>query len=99
MLLAGAKSLFSKILKILHFVIVETEALTSLLAQAASRLHQAFRPKTRGAYTAMFKIFVAFCIYCKCALSEVNIKVILSFLECLVHNDCSACMIENCWGQ
>ena len=39
--------------------------------------------------------FVTFCIYCECALSQVNIKVILSILECLVHNDRSAYMIEN----
>ena len=43
----------------------------------------------------MFKIFVAFCIFCQCQLSSVDTKVILSFLECLVHNNCSGCMIEN----
>ena len=75
--------------------VVDTEALTSLSAKAASRLHQAFRPRTRGAYLTMFRTFVAFCVHTKCVLADVNIKVILSFLECLVINDCSVSMIEN----
>ena len=75
--------------------VVDTEALTSLSAKAASRLHQAFCPRTRGAYLNMFRTFVAFCVHTKCALADVNIKVILSFLECLVINDCSVSMIEN----
>ena len=79
----------------LHFVFPETEAMTSLSAIASSRLHQAFRPKTRSAYSSMFKICVAVCIFCQCQLSSVDTKVILSFLECLVHNNCSVCMIEN----
>ena len=69
--------------------------MTSLSASASSRIHQAFRPKTRSAYSSMFKIFVAFCIFCQCQLSNVDTKVILSFLECLVLNHCSVCMIEN----
>ena len=69
--------------------------MTSLFASATSRLHQAFRPKTSAAYTSMFKLFVAFCIYYQCQLFSVDTKIILSFLECLVHNDCSACMIAN----
>ena len=43
----------------------------------------------------MFKLFVAFRIYYQCQLCSVDTKIILSFLECLVHNDCSACMIAN----
>ena len=91
----GQKRLYIKILRDATLCFVETEALTSLSAQAASRLHQAFRPKTCGAYSSMFKIFVAFYIYCKFVLPNVNIKVILSFLECLVHNNFSVYMIEN----
>ena len=69
--------------------------MTSLSTSASSRLYQVFRPKTRSAYSSMFKIFVAFCLFCQCQLSSVDTKVILSFLECLVHNNCSVCMIEN----
>ena len=43
----------------------------------------------------MFKIFVAFCIFCQCQLSSVDTKGILSFVECLVHNNCSVCITEN----
>ena len=46
-------------------------------------------------YDAMFRTFVAFCIVTKCALVNVNVKVVLSFLECLAGNSCSACMIAN----
>ena len=68
--------------------------MTSLFASATSR-HQAFRPKTSAAYTSMFKLFVAFCIYYQCQLCSVDTKIILSFLECFVHNNGSACMIGN----
>ena len=61
----------------------------------ASRLHQAFRPRTRGAYLTMFRTFVVFCVHTRCVLLYVKIKVVLSFLECLVINDCSVSMIEN----
>ena len=43
----------------------------------------------------MFRIIVAFCIYSDVILVDVNVKFILSFLECLVHNQCSCAMIEN----
>ena len=74
---------------------VHNEALVSLSAKAASRLHQAFCPKTHGAYLNMFRTLVAFCIYIKCLLAEIDIKVVLSFLECLVINGCSTSMVEN----
>ena len=67
--------------------------LNSLSSKATDRLHLAFRPKTRSAYASMFKTFVAFCIYTKACI--VNVKVILSFLECLVVNSCSYCMVAN----
>ena len=41
------------------------------------------------------KVFVAFCVFMKVALSDVSIKVIVSFLECLVANECSASMVAN----
>ena len=43
----------------------------------------------------MFRVFVAFCVFMKVALSDVSIKVIVSFLECLVANECSASMVAN----
>ena len=69
--------------------------LDSLSSKATDRLNLAFRPKTRAAYTSMFKTFVAFCIYTKVSIVNVNVKVVLSFLECLVVNSCSYCMVAN----
>ena len=92
---AGLACYFTLILRDAMLCVVDTEALTSLSAKAASRLHQAFRPKTCGAYLNMFRTFVAFYIHIKCLLAEVDIKVVLSFLECLVINGCSASMVEN----
>ena len=69
--------------------------MATLTARAACRLHQAFIPKTKRAYTSMFKVFMAFCIVMKVAIHSVSVKVLLSFLECLVMNKCSATMVAN----
>ena len=69
--------------------------LKSLPKKAAVRTQAAFRPKTRQAYFRMFKVFLAFCICMDVSVARVNVEVILSFLECLVHNKCSVAMISN----
>ena len=79
----------------LHFVFVENEVVIPLSIKASARSMEAFRPKTRRAYDSMFRVFVAFCIYSGVILVDVNVKFILSFLECLVQNHCSCSMIEN----
>ena len=66
-----------------------------LSTQASSRVATAFRPKTRRAYTMMFKVFIAFCIVMKICLSDVSVKVLIAFFECLVVNKCSVSMISN----
>ena len=38
---------------------------------------------------------VAFCIVTKSCIVNVNVKMVLSFLECLVSNSCSCCMLAN----
>ena len=43
----------------------------------------------------MFRVFVVFCIFNGVVLVDVNVKVILAFLECLVQNKCSNAMVEN----
>ena len=83
------------ILKGTTLCVVDNEALKSLSTKAASRLHQAFQPRTCVAYLNMFRNFVAFCVYTKCLLTQVDIKVILAFLECLVINGCSTSVIGN----
>ena len=90
---AGA-CLFVLIVKLLHFVFVEHAALTPLASKASHRSQHAFRPKTR-AYHSMFRVFVAFCIFSEVLLVDVNVKVILAFLECLVQNKCSFTMVKN----
>ena len=67
----------------------------TLSTQASSHVAAAFRPKTRRAYTMMFKVFIAFCIMMKISLSNISVKVLLSFFECLVVNKCSVSMISN----
>ena len=66
-----------------------------LSQRAASRTQEGFRPKTRQAYTKMFRLFLAFCIYMQVALMEIDVNVIMSFCECLVVNNCSVSMIAN----
>ena len=69
--------------------------LTPLTKKAALRTHQAFRPKMRQTYDSMFRVFVAFCIISAVILPDINVEVIMSFLECLVENNCSCAMLEN----
>ena len=66
-----------------------------LAGKAMSRLHLAFRPKTSKVYTAMFRVFLAFCIYMKVTLQHLSVKVILAFLECLVCNKVSPAVLAN----
>ena len=63
----------------------------ALSAKATSRLHDAFRPKTKKELRA----FVAFCILMNVQLVKISVKVLLSFLECLVSNQYSATMVAN----
>ena len=65
------------------------------LEKAALRTHQPFRPKTCQAYDSMFKVFVAFCIVSGVILPDVNVIIVMSFLECPVQNHCSCVMSEN----
>ena len=83
------------IIKVLHFVFAENAVVTPLARKAALRTHQAFRPKTRQAYDAMFRVFVAFCIVAGVLMSDVNVEIVMSFLECMVQNHCSCAVLEN----
>ena len=74
--------------------VLENEALTSLNSKASDRLQLAFCPKTKKAYTTMFRTFIAFCIVTKSCFVNVNVKIVY-FLECLVSNSCSCCMVAN----
>ena len=78
----------------LYFV-SESHKMRPLVNKASTRLSKAFRTKTQAAYTAMFKVFIAFCIHMKVELCNLNVNVVLAFLECLLHNQCSPAMIVN----
>ena len=67
------------VLKGAKLCIVENEAMTSLSSKASDRLQLAFRSKTRKAY---FRTFIAFCIVTKSCIANVNVQMVLSFLEC-----------------
>ena len=78
------------------YCVVDNRRMQHLVQKASTRVGKAFRPKTQAAYTAMFKkVFIAFCIHMGVQLCKLNVNVILAFLECLLHNQCSAVMIAN----
>ena len=66
-----------------------------LSEKAAYRTQAAYRPKTRQAYKRMFVVFMAFCIHIRVLLHSVDVKILLSFLECLVSNNCTYSMLCN----
>ena len=70
-------------------------ALEVLSQKADSRTHAAYRPKTRQAYKRMFEVFLAFCIHMGVPIQSVNVKILLSFLECLVSNNIAYSMLCN----
>ena len=69
--------------------------MASLSAKVSARSQEDLRPKTRQAYFNMFRVFVAFCIFNKMLLSKIDEKVVMAFLESLVVNHCSTCVVTN----
>ena len=80
--------------RVLYFV-VGNMPLETLSEKAAFRTHAAYRPKTRQAYKRMFEVFLAFCIHKRVMLQNVDVKILLSFLECLASNNFSYSMLCN----
>ena len=93
--LAGACVVIHMFANSYYALFADNGALRSLSRRATHRTQEAFRPKTRQAYTKMFKVFLAFCIYMGVASVEIDVNVILSFCECLVANNCTASMVSN----
>ena len=60
-----------------------------------SHLNSAFRPSTQVAYRAMFRTFVAFCVYMCISWSQINVGILLAFLECLNVHGVSSSMQRN----
>ena len=69
--------------------------LETLSEKAAHRTEAAYRPKTRQAYKRMFEVFMAFCIHMRVLVHSVDVRILLSFLECLVINGCTYSMLCN----
>ena len=69
--------------------------LETLSEKAAHRTEAAYRPKTRQAYKRMFEVFMAFCIHMRVLVHSIDVRILLSFLECLVINDCTYSMLCN----
>ena len=81
-------------MQLLYFV-SKNVSLESLSEKAAARTQAAFRPKTKQAFSRKFRIFLNFCICMEVEINSTDVKVVLSFLECLVVNKCSTTMISN----
>ena len=66
-----------------------------LSQEARIRVQKAFRPKTHKCYSLLFRTFLAFVIYVKVKVSQVDCLVILSFLELLTKQNTSTHMVAN----
>ena len=66
-----------------------------LSVRAQARLQAAYAPKTWNTYSAKFKMYMAFCIYVKVDVTQVDVNVVLMFLEFLVHNCLTPTSITN----
>ena len=60
-----------------------------LLSKASSRIRHALSHSTSRAYSSMFRVFVAFCVFNTMDLSSTSTQTILAFLEFLVFNGVS----------
>ena len=65
------------------------------MAGACARVRTSLRPKTRHCYELLFKNFVAFCICLGKSLYDVDVGIILAYLEYLVENNVSVHMVSN----
>ena len=67
----------------------------SLATRASVRLQAVFRPSTDKAYTAMFRVFMCFCVFVDRDVNHLDVDGILAYLECLHFNKVSVNMISN----
>ena len=78
------------IITLLHFV-VGREELVLLKAKASSRLHMAYRPKTRCCH----QLLLGFCISSDINPSKISLQEVLAYLEYLFENGVSCNMLSN----
>ena len=72
-------------------------AAVQLTTSAFVHLLQSFRPATRKAYNRMFSDFMAFLVAAGLLLSQVDIHVLLAFMEYLCQNKFTPSNISNYW--
>ena len=60
--------------------------ISTLSSSAQSKLPAALAQSTRRAYTAMFRLFLAFLCFNQVSISQVNVNILLAFLEFLYCN-------------
>ena len=78
----------------LHFV-SGRDALTALKSRAASRVAQAFCPKTRRCYELLFRNFMGFCQVTRLNIQCIELQDLIAYLEYLVENGVSYNMVSN----
>ena len=62
---------------------------------AHTRLPLALAQSTRRSCSAMFRTFMAFLTFCKVPSQQVNVNVLIAFLECLVVNNVKNSQLSN----
>ena len=70
-------------------------ALAALKSKAASRVAQAFRPKTRRCYELLFRNFMGFCVLTSLNPQLMGVQDVIAYLEYLVENGVSYNMVSN----
>ena len=70
-------------------------ALAALKSKAASRVAQAFRPKTRRCYELLFRNFMGFCVLTSLNPQLMGVQDVIAYLEYLVENGVSYNMVAN----
>ena len=67
----------------------------SLSSRAFSRAKSGFRPNTQRNYSAMFRLFLGFCVFIGISLNDLSVGTIMAFMEFLVANGASFSSVAN----
>ena len=79
---------------LLVYFVSESPVVRTLASQVTKRITNGLRPSTLASYTATFKLFLAFVIYC--GLSSIcHMDTVVLYLEYLAQNNLKACSLRN----
>ena len=81
--------------KFLYLVLELSPGTAQLATSACNRLLQSFRPATQRTYSRMFQDFMGFLVASGLSLGQVNIYILLAFLQYLHSNALTATNICN----